>query len=706
MPTTRQGLPSELPIRYVKGVGPARAQQLARLDIQTVEDVLFALPRRYEDRTAFTTVRQLVPGQLATVRGRLLAKSLRRIRGGKTIFEAAFGDATGVLYGLWFNQPYLEKLLRVDDELILYGRAEPASRRLQFIHPEFERLDPPAPQSKTAPQAGEESSETSLQMGRIVPIYPLTEGVSQGWFRRLVDAVVREYAGLVPEVLSPSLCGRHQLRPGVWAIQQIHFPDNWEALDAARRRLAFEELFIMHVRLALRRMRFTHREKPQRYHAEGPVTDAFLRRLPFALTASQRQVLDELVNDVRKPRPMLRLLQGDVGCGKTVVAAALMAMVVQSGYQVVLMAPTELLAEQHARVLASLFEPIGVTVRLLAQGIAPSERKQLLQQLAHGSAKILVGTHAVIEPEVTFANLALVVIDEQHKFGVVQRARLARKAKTPDVLVMTATPIPRTLALSIYGDLACSTITQLPPGRLPVRTLLIPEPARQDVYQRIREELRQGRQGYVVYPLVEANDTAEVKAATQMARHLQHHVFPDVAVELLHGQMRPHKKDAIMRAFVEGRVQLLVSTVIVEVGLDVPNATIMLIEHPERFGLAQLHQLRGRIGRGSHPATCFVISDAADETVRKRLAAFVETTDGFRLAEYDLALRGPGELLGRRQSGALRFRIADLTRDQELLDATREEAFGLVEKDPQLANPSLAALKRRLTIRGRNPNRS
>jgi len=684
---------SELAVQYVKGVGPARAAQLAHLGIQTVEDLVFSVPRRYEDRSRLLPIRQLALGQLATVRGRVLAKGLRRARGGQAIVEAALGDATGVIFCRWFNQPYLAKWLRVGEELIVYGRVEPdlpGSRRqagshLQLIHPEIERVDGDA-------------DEASLHMGRIVPVYSLTGGLNQRWFRRIVRHALSRHAALIRETLPSSIRDRHHLQPLAWALEQIHFPESWDALEHARRRLAFEELFVMHVALARRRARLTSREKPRQYIREGPLITAFLDRLAFSLTASQRQVLDELVADLCKPTPMLRLLQGDVGCGKTVVAASLMAVVIQSGYQVALMAPTELLAEQHHRVFRGYLEPLGVRVGLVSQGVSVQERKRLIRELADDSIKIVVGTHALIEPAVSFANLALVVIDEQHKFGVVQRNALARKAQLPDVLVMTATPIPRTLALSIYGDLACSTITELPPGRVPVRTLILPESQRPDAYRLIREELRQGRQGYVVYPLVEAKDDREVKAATQMAEYLKTRIFPKSAVELLHGQMRPKEKETIMQAFAEGRIQLLVSTVIVEVGLDVPNATVMLIEHPEHFGLAQLHQMRGRIGRGAQPATCLVIGDAADEAAQQRLSAFAGTTDGFRLAESDLELRGPGELLGRRQSGLLRFRIANLIRDRELLEAARKEAFELVGKDPQMASPELTALKQRLRI--------
>jgi len=689
---TRQVPLDQLSVRYVKGVGPARAERLKRLGIHTVEDALLAVPRRYEDRSHLAPIHTLRPGQLATVRGQVVSTSFRRAQGGRPIVEAAVSDSTGIISCRWFNQPYLAQQLHVGDELILYGQLEP-SHRLQLVHPEIERVDG---------QRGEETGDASLHMGRIVPVYSLTEGITQRWFRRMIQTLLTQYAGQLDEVLPESLRKRHQLQPLAWSIQYIHFPESWETLQQAQWRLVFEELFLMQVRLALRRARLLARKKPQRYQPEGALTTQFLRRLPFALTHSQQQVLKELVSDLCKPSPMLRLLQGDVGCGKTVVAALLMAIAVQSGYQAALMAPTELLAEQHHGVLSAYFEPLRVKVRLMSQQIGASQRKSLLEEIGKGTVGIVVGTHALIESSVSFKNLALVVIDEQHKFGVVQRSALARKATTPDVLVMTATPIPRTLALSLYGDLTCSTITELPPGRLPIRTLLLDESQRAEAYRIIRDELRQDRQGYVVYPLIDAHNRRELKAATQMARHLQTDVFPNSRVALLHGQMRPATQQSVMRGFADGQIHLLVSTVIVEVGLDIPNATVMLIEHPEQFGLAQLHQMRGRIGRGAQPATCLLITQATDDTVRKRLSAFVETADGFRLAEHDLSLRGPGELLGKHQHGWLRFRVADLLRDQAMLELAREEAINLVASDPALARPEVAALKARLgASRGR-----
>lgn len=674
--------PGQQPIRYVKGVGPQRTTHLARLGIETVEDACYYAPLRYEDRTHVLSIADVRPGQTVTVRGRIIARALRRIRGGRTILDVTFGDGSGVLYGIWFNQPYLAQQLQVDHEYVLYGSVE-SKPRLQMIHPELEPL--------------EDDAQGSWHVGRIVPIYPLTSGVGQRWLRQLVGNALEQSADALEDTLPQPIRLRHGWPRLSEAIRALHFPSSWDALAAAQQRLAFDELFVFQLALAQRRAQTVGRRKPHHYQLDGPVLSRFLDGLPFMLTGSQRRVLEELLQELGRPYPMYRLLQGDVGCGKTVVLMALMAAVAQSGYQVALMAPTELLAEQHARVVERSLVPLGVSVGLFTQALAPAERQRQAEALAQGRMSVAIGTHALIQMSIQFQRLALVIIDEQHKFGVIQRAHLAKKAEDPDVLVVTATPIPRTLAMSLYGDLDVSTITELPRGRQPIVTRWLREPERPSMYSLIRQELSQGRQAYVVYPLVNESSASELRAASQMAKRLQGEVFPDCRVGLLHGQMKPAAKERTMRAFARGDLQLLVSTVIVEVGLDVPNATVMVIEHPERFGLAQLHQLRGRIGRGAHAATCVVITDAVEEPVAQRLAAFVHTTNGFELAEKDLELRGPGELLGRRQHGWLRFRIANLARDQQLLELARDQARSLIGEDPALQDPSLVALRRQLT---------
>lgn len=681
MPVSQARL-SERSIQYVKGVGPRRLQQLLELGIATVEDACYFPPRRYEDRTRLQPIRDVRPGETVIVRGRLLARGLRRLKRRQSLFEITVGDDSGSLSAVWFNQPYLEQQLQIGEELILYGKVEPGPRP-KLIHPELEHLEP-------------DGGEDSLHVGRIVPIYPLVSGIGQRWLRRIIASVLERDGAEVDELLPEPLRRARGWPAAAEAVRELHFPTSLAAMAQARERLAFEELLVFQLALAQRRARTDAQVKPQRYQLDGPLTRGLRQRLPFTLTASQERVLDELLADMCELAPMHRLLQGDVGCGKTVLLAFLVAVAVQSGYQAALMAPTELLAEQHARVLTEWLGPLGVSVGLLAQGVAPAERRVMAADLAAGTLDVAIGTHALIQRGVTFRHLALVLIDEQHKFGVVQRAHLAKKAAAPDVLVVTATPIPRTLALTAYGDLDVSTITELPAGRRPIATRWFSEAQRPALYDLIRRELAQGRQGYVVYPLVEEASTSELRAATQMARRLQQEVFPAFRVGLLHGRRPPKDKERIMRAFAAGELPLLVSTVIVEVGLDVPNATVMVIEHPERFGLAQLHQLRGRIGRGAHPATCALIGDAAEEAVQQRLKAFLATTDGFQLAEADLAQRGPGELLGRRQHGWLPFRIADLVRDRALLEAARRDAEALIQRDPELADPSVAGLRERL----------
>ncbi len=686
-------------IRYVKGVGPNRLGRLAKLGIRTVEDACLYAPRRYEDRRCLSLISEAPVGAPATVQGRVLATQLRRLPGGRTLFELTVRDDSATLQAMWFNQPYLARQLRVGDALILYGTIEPGGRAPRLIHPEMERIEE------------DEEGSPSPHMGRIVPIYPLASGVSQRWLRQVIASALARDADELKELLPERLRRAHGWPTRATAVRELHFPSSWDALQRAREQLVFEELLLFQLALAKRRAEAASRVKPQRYQAEGPLTQGLRQRLPFALTGSQQRVLEELLADLGRPSPMRRLLQGDVGCGKTVVLVWAMAVAVQSAFQVALMAPTELLAEQHARVVTELLGPLGVSVGLLSQGVAPAVARQRLEALAGGRLDVAIGTHALLGRRVAFRRLALVIVDEQHKFGVAQRAQLARKGQAPDVLVLTATPIPRTLALSLYGDLACSTITELPPGRGPVRTQWMRESQRQQLYALIRQQLTEGRQGYVVYPLVdEASRSApslerglsgrqaanDLKAATQMARHLQREVFPEFRVGLLHGQMRPSDKEQTMLAFAGGEIHLLVSTVIVEVGLDVPNATVMVIEHPERFGLSQLHQLRGRIGRSDAPATCVVVSETEDGAVRQRLEVFVQTKDGFELAERDLEQRGPGELLGRRQHGWLRFRIASLARDRAALEEARSEAQAIVARDPQLRDPALAPLRERL----------
>lgn len=686
MPTSQERL-HEIPIRYVKGVGPGKAKLLAQLGIETIEDALYYPPKRYEDRSRLSLIRELKMGQDAAIRVKVMAKTLRRARGGRNMVEAAFADSSGVMHALWFHQPYLAQSLKIGDEYILFGRIE-GRVRFQMIHPEMERV---------------EEGVSVWNMERIVPIYPLTSRLTQRWFRMIMGTVLEQHVQDAEDPLPQALRVAQGWPALSTALYNLHFPENMESLAPAQSRLAFEELFLLQLALAQRRSRAIALTKPQRYTVDGPMVRGLRESLPFKLTGAQERVLTELLSDLSRPGPMYRLLQGDVGCGKTIILAFLTAAAVQSGHQVAIMAPTELLAEQHERVMKHYLEPLGVSVGLLSQGVPTAVRKQRVQLIQDGKLSVIIGTHALIQRAITFERLALVIIDEQHKFGVSQRSALAKKGERPDVLVLTATPIPRTLALSLYGALATSTITEMPPGRATVTTTWMPQSRREEAYAVMKRELAQGHQGYVVYPLVEESATKDLKAASTMAKRLQAAVFPEMMVGLLHGQLKPSTKERIMRHFLEGKIQVLVSTVIVEVGLDVPNATFMLIEHPQRYGLAQLHQLRGRIGRSRFPATCLVVSDAEEEAARQRLLAFTSITDGFVLAEKDLELRGPGQLLGKRQHGWMRFRIASLSRDGKLLEFARNEAVALIKRDPDLIHPGLNVLRARLNRFKQNP---
>ncbi|MBI3327059.1 MAG: ATP-dependent DNA helicase RecG, partial [Nitrospinae bacterium] len=519
------------------------------------------------------------------------------------------------------------------------------------------------------------SGSDPLHVGRIVPVYPTTEGMHQKTLRTIMKRVVDAYADSIPDCLPMPLQAHLRLVPVAQALQGVHFPSpggDLEALNSwsspEHRRLIFEEFFLLELGLALRHRETTREERARTYLGTGELAGRLRARLPFQLTRAQERVLGEVSEDMRRPHPMNRLLQGDVGSGKTIVALLAMLLALESGFQAAIMAPTEILAEQHYLMMQRLMEPLGVRAALLTSGVKGGKRRKMLQAIAAGEIHLLVGTHALIQEGVVFESLGLAVIDEQHRFGVLQRATLKNKGYRPDVLVMTATPIPRTLAMTVYGDLDVSVIDELPPGRLPVITKLYYESRRSEAYSLIRRELQRGRQVYVVYPLIEESEKVDLRAATEMAGHLRHEVFPDFRVGLLHGRLKSDEKAQIMRTFVSGELQVLVSTTVIEVGMDVPNATVMLVEHAERFGLAQLHQLRGRVGRDIHQAWCFLMAGfPMSEEAKQRLHALTESHDGFVIAEKDLEIRGPGEFLGTRQSGLPELRVAHIIRDQRVL---------------------------------------
>jgi ATP-dependent DNA helicase RecG len=693
--------PLASPLQYLKGVGPRRAADLQRVGLSTVEDLLYRFPIRYEDRASFRTIASLRPGETASIVGEVLSSGVRPTRRPRfKIFELLVRDRTGSLRAVFFNQPFLADVFHPHQRVVLYGRLELSSHGLQLTGPQYEVLrtaDDEAPAEQEGAGAGE--SET-LHTGRIVPVYEKTGTLTAKVQRALVHQALAQLSGELPDPLPEAVRARHGLTARRQALADVHFPPEGTSLDdlnafrsAAHRRLIFEEFFLFQLGIVLRRRRAREERKPRPVVITDDIRRSALRVLPFKLTGDQRQVIGEIVEDMKKPQPMNRLLQGDVGSGKTIVAlmAALVAM--ENGLQVAFMAPTEILAEQHFINIRRLLEHARFRLALLTGATPERKRREIVAELAGGSIHLVVGTHALVEDPVAFKELGLVVIDEQHRFGVLQRAALRGKGLHPDVLVMTATPIPRTLALTAYGDLDTSIMREMPPGRRPIKTTARPESRREEIYDFVRQQLDEGRQAYVIYPLVEESAKVDLKAATQMADHLSQDVFPAYRVGLLHGRMKQEAKDRIMSAFARGELDVLVATTVVEVGVDVSNASVMLIEHAERFGLSQLHQLRGRVGRGPHQSYCLLLYQAPlNDQGGARLRALAETTDGFEIAERDLQLRGPGDFFGTRQSGLPTLRVGDLLRDHRLMEDARREAIAALD-DPATSTALIALVR-------------
>ncbi|HXF81748.1 MAG TPA: ATP-dependent DNA helicase RecG [bacterium] len=669
------------PVQYLKGVGPARAAQLARLGIRTVEDLLYHRPRRYEDRRHLAPIASLRSGQRTSTAGTVVAVSEKRH--GTYQFLAALADDGGVLQCVWYGQRYLRRLITRGARLIVYGRVERVAPAVMVVE-EFEILSG--------------GVEDSLHTQRIVPVHPATEGLTPRVLRTLIYGALEACAGDVPEILPPEVVRRHGLPDRAAALRALHFPETMAQAEAARARLAFDELFVLQLGVLMRRAGLASVDKGYRYAAIDEALAQFTATLPYPLTASQQRALGEIARDLRRPAPMNRLLQGDVGSGKTVVAAAALYLAVRGGHQGALMAPTEILAEQHYLTFRRLLEPLGVRIGLIT-GARRRGRADQRRALAAGRLDIAVGTHALLETGVAFQRLGLVVVDEQHKFGVMQRATLRRKGFHPDVLVMTATPIPRTLTMTLYGDLDVSVLDELPPGRGAIRTYVRGPEKREAVYRWVRDQVRAGARAYIVCPLIDESEALQAEAAVTLAERLRREVFTDLAVGLLHGRMRPEEKEAAMAAFRDGRLQVLVATAVIEVGIDVPEATIIVIEDADRFGLAQLHQLRGRVGRGPRPSTCVLLSTLRTEEARARLEAMAASSDGFVIAQRDLELRGPGELLGTRQHGLPDLRVADLLADLPVLERAREEAARLLADAPRLPGDRFAALREAVRAR-------
>ena len=668
------------PVRFLRGVGPRRAADLERVGLHTVEDLLLRFPLRYENRAELKPVSALRPGQVATIVGEVLSVGLRSTRRpGFRIFELIVRDPTGPVRAAFPNQAFLRDVFHPQQQVVLYGPVEfRGGGGLQFTNPEYEII------------RGEgDDEDATVHTGRIVPIYEKAGSMSPRIQRTLVHEVLAQLPAELPDPVPAPIRARHALPERRRAIADTHFPppgSDVAALNAfstpAQRRLVFEEFFLFQAGLILRKRRFAADRKARPIVIDDRIRASAKRVLPFKLTGGQKSALKEIVEDMQRPEPMHRLLQGDVGAGKTIVAMIAAIVAMENGLQVAFMAPTEILADQHYLTIRRLLDSSRFRVASLTGSLTAARRRATLAELASGTTHLVVGTHALAEQDVVFDALGLAIIDEQHRFGVMQRATLRSKGMNPDMLVMTATPIPRTLALTTYGDLDVSVIRELPPGRQPIRTIAKPESRRDEVYRLVRKELDLGRQAYVVYPLVEDSEKIDLRAATEMADHLRAEVFPEFHVALLHGRLKQDEKDRVMAAFARGDVHVLVSTTVIEVGVDVANATMMVVEHAERFGLSQLHQLRGRVGRGAHASTCVLLyQPPLGDQGKARLDALVETTDGFVIAERDLALRGPGDFFGTRQSGLPTLRVGDLLRDHAVMEEARREAVAWLDQD-------------------------
>lgn len=676
-------------IQYVKGVGPKLAQTLKKLGIHNVADLLYHFPRDYQDRSQIAPIRSVRVDGFHTVRGKVEWTNGYRTRARVPVFEVGLADGTGEITLKFFGHRHgIEEQFKEGVEVIASGKVT-FYRGVQMASPHYEFPD-------------EVEEDDLIHTSRIVPIYPATQGVGTARLRRIVKGALDAYLGAVDDFLDEPFRKARRLPGLAECIRAIHFPESQEEIVQARRRLKYDEFFLFEVGMAIRRQGIKERSKGIAFHVTAKIDEHIRALFPFSLTKDQERVIHEVRADMESPSPMNRLLQGDVGSGKTVIAVYAMLVAVANKMQAAIMAPTEILAEQHYRTLMRYLQNSRVRVGLLAGGLTARERRDLIGRIAQGEVDLVVGTHALLEGDVEFRNLGMVVVDEQHKFGVLQRQTLRQKGVTPDVLVMTATPIPRTLSLTVFGDLDVSTIEELPPGRQPIVTRWVEAAKLPQAYEFIREKIREGRQAFIVYPLVEESEKLDLKAATEGARSLQRDVFPEFRVGLLHGRMKPDEKDQVMLRFRSGDYHVLVSTIVIEVGIDVPNASILVVEHAERFGLAQLHQLRGRIGRGAHKSYCLLFGEPKGELSVRRLKAMAQTSDGFKIAEEDLRIRGPGDFFGTRQHGLPEFKLGDIIEDYDLLRLARKDAFDLVRNDPQLASPANRVILRQARIRFRD----
>lgn len=656
------------PIQYLNGIGPKRSKIIGRLGIKTVSDLLYYFPRDYNDFSKIQKIAEAKTGAGITIQGTINGIQNRVARMGKAILEVFVSDETGAIAATWFNQPFLVNKFRIGDRLFLHGKVN-SYKYLQLLSPEYEII--------SDGQAG------GNEWG-IIPVYPLTEHISQAQLRKIIHSAIQEYVDLLEDALPPPLIKKYNFLPVADAIRHIHSPPSMEHLNRAKNRLVYEELFSLEMAMALRRYRI--KGEPGIPFKAGANVDAHIRNIiPFTLTKAQERVIYEIREDMKSDKPMNRLLQGDVGSGKTVVALYAALIAIANGYQVAFMAPTELLAQQHFRTLQKFLSGSQVRVCLLTGSGNAAQKKNVITQVSDGGIDLIVGTHAIIEEAVSFKKLGLAVIDEQHKFGVLQRLKLREKGASPDVLIMTATPIPRTLSLTLFGDMDVSMLDEMPPGRMPVKTFWVSKNKEKAAYDFIRGEISKGKQVFVIYPLVEHSEKLDLKSAITEAERLRNEIFTEYKVGLLHGKMKSSEKEQAMADFKEKRYDILVSTIIIEVGIDIPNATVMVIEHAERFGLAQLHQLRGRIGRGGKQSYCLLFGTPKTALSRDRLRTMVNTCDGFKIAEMDFRLRGPGEFFGTRQHGLPELKISNIFHDLPILQQARKDAFEIVCRDPSLS---------------------
>jgi ATP-dependent DNA helicase RecG len=663
---------SEFQIQYIKGVGPQRVKLLNRIGIKTVKDALYYLPYRYEDRRIIKKIADIHHNNVETISGTIIKIDL--IKKKIKIFELYVNDGSGILKAKWFNQPFMIKNFKIGQKVLLHGAV-----KRNFYYSYYPEMDNPEYEIVS-------EDDQTIHIDRIVPIYRVTSGLSVRQMRTIMYNLINSNSLNIVDPIPRYILKKYNLPEISETFSKIHFPDNMtniyelnNGVSPYHKRLSFDEFFMLELGLAILK-KDDKKEKGIKFNPNGELTQRLLKLLPYKLTKAQEKVINEILYDMRQPYPMNRLIQGDVGCGKTIVAIFAMLSAIECGYQSALMAPTEILAEQHYLTIYKLIEELGLNICILTG----SKKDRPLDKISSGEIHIVVGTHALIQEDVKFKKLGLIVIDEQHRFGVMQRALLRRKGANPDVIVMTATPIPRTMSLTVYGDLDYSIINELPPNRSPVTTLLFKSTQKEDVYEFIKREVKKGRQVYIVYPVIEESEKTDLKSAI-IGKEAFTKIFPEFRVGLLHGRMKTREREEVMNSFKNGTIDILVCTTVIEVGVDVPNATLMIIIHAERFGLAQLHQLRGRIGRSSYKSHCILIAyEPLSEEAKSRLNIMVKTSDGFKIAEEDLRIRGPGEFFGTRQSGMPDLKVANIIRDSDILIHARKEAFNLIERDAEL----------------------